>query len=57
MNIENINKRGITFDPDILMLELLKQFLIKNDLPPNWYKFIGHVQQRRNSIHAYKNRF
>lgn len=50
------NKKGIQ-DPDILMLEELKIFIKKNDiLDIKWIDYIEHVQQRRNAIHAFKDR-
>lgn len=48
---------GKIIDPDILPLEKLKIFLQKENIfDRKWIKFIEKVQQRRNAIHAYKNR-
>lgn len=44
-------------EPDVLSLEKLKVFILKEDLfDKKWIKFITLVQDRRNSIHAYKHR-
>lgn len=44
-------------DPDILALEKLKQFFRAKELVnKEWFSFIERVQQRRNAIHAFKDR-
>jgi hypothetical protein len=48
---------GMIIEPDGLSLEKLKVFLQKESLfDYKWYSFITKVQQRRNAIHAYKDR-
>ncbi|MFC5591674.1 hypothetical protein ACFPRA_22570 [Sporosarcina soli] len=52
-----LDKNGNLIEPDVLPLEKLKVFLQKNNIfDEKWYPFISLVQQRRNAIHAYKNR-
>lgn len=44
-------------DPDILAFEKLKQFFRAKELVnKKWFNFIDRVQQRRNAIHAFKDR-
>jgi hypothetical protein len=51
------NNTGTIIEPDELGLENLKVFLQKEKIfEKKWYKFITRVQQRRNAIHAYKDR-
>ena len=51
------NRKGETLDPDGLALEKLKQFFKKKDiLTKEEIEYIQLVQQRRNAIHAFKNR-
>ncbi|KJG59886.1 hypothetical protein UA38_01695 [Photobacterium kishitanii] len=51
------NRKGEQIDPDVLAIEKLKQFFKKKDLlNEEWFPYIDLVQQRRNAIHAYKNR-
>lgn len=50
-------KTGKIKDPDILALEELKTFFMKkNILDDDWIKYIEYVQQKRNAIHAFKDR-
>lgn len=50
-------KNGNTIDPDALALEKLKQFFKKKELlSSEQLSFIELVQQRRNAIHAFKDR-
>lgn len=55
---EAVRKRGILKVPDECMLEELRQFFAKRiwGLGEDWNHWIKHVQERRNSIHAYKER-
>jgi hypothetical protein len=51
------HKTGEIKDPDILALEELKTFFIKKHiLDDKWIKYIEYVQQKRNAIHAFKDR-
>jgi len=50
-------KTGQIKDPDILKLEELKIFFMKKSiLEGKWIKYIENVQQKRNAIHAFKDR-
>jgi len=50
------DRKGNVVPPDLLLLEDLKQFVVKRRLVSNWHGWIGHVQGRRNAIHSFKNR-
>ncbi len=51
------HKTGKIKDPDILELEELKVFFMKKSiLDDKWIKYIEYVQQKRNAIHAFKDR-
>lgn len=51
------HKTGKIKDPDILALEELKTFFKKKHiLDDKWIKYIEYVQQKRNAIHAFKDR-
>jgi len=53
LDFKNIHQ----IDPDILSFEKLKQFFrVKELVNENWFHFIDRVQQRRNAIHAFKDR-
>jgi hypothetical protein len=52
-------KKSKLIDPDILELERLRVFFSKKKIwrqGESWDKWILHIQQRRNAIHAYKHR-
>lgn len=49
-------KKGKLTDPDNLQLEPMRQFFRKRIWDEDWDAWIQHIQQRRNAIHAYKNR-
>lgn len=54
---ESYEHKGEVLGPEILALERIKQFYRKRqllDLP--WYSYIEKIQQRRNAIHAFKDR-
>lgn len=53
---DNFTKSGGLIQPDTLMLEKLKNFFIKKEIVTDWHTFIGHVQQRRNAIHAFQEK-
>lgn len=54
---ENFKIKGKIVDPDSLALEKLKQFYRKRELLNDiWFPYIDLVQQRRNAIHAFKDR-
>lgn len=55
-DVEAIKKKGKLIDPDGLQLEPMRQFFRKRIWDENWDAWIQHIQQRRNAIHAYKNR-
>lgn len=54
------NKKNKLIDPDAAMFEKIRQFYKKSvwiDSPrDNWDPWIHHIQMRRNSIHAFKDR-
>jgi hypothetical protein len=52
-------KTNKLIDPDILELERLRVFFSKKKIwgkNKSWDKWILHIQQRRNAVHAYKHR-
>ena len=55
---EAIKKKGKLQDPDILTLECLRQFFAKRiwDKSDNWDRWIRHIQEKRNAIHAFCHR-
>lgn len=57
---EAIRRKGALLGPDIATLDLLRQFFKKriwlNDPSDNWDPWISYIQNRRNAIHAFKNR-
>ncbi len=60
-DIDFIKKNNRIIDPDILNLGRLRMFFRdgvweKNTVEKEWDKWILHIQQRRNAIHAYENR-
>jgi hypothetical protein len=57
-DVEGIRSRGEKIDPDISMLEGLRQFFVKRiwDAGRNWNPYVEMIQQRRNAIHAFKHR-
>lgn len=55
-DVEAIRRRGKLQDPDILQLEAIRQFFRKRIWGDSWDKWVQHIQQRRNAIHAYKDR-
>jgi hypothetical protein len=62
------NGQGKVIDPDELVLEKLRVFFEKLVFPPNakdiwnkqgeidWIEWIRMIQQRRNAVHAFKDR-
>lgn len=62
------DKKGAVIDPDVLMLEKLKNFfrlkifpiwerkIWKSENKIDWIEWIDKVQQRRNAVHAFKHR-
>lgn len=57
VDIEAIKKSGNLASPDGLTLDPLRQFFIKKAiLDDEWDSWIQYVQQKRNSIHAFKDR-
>jgi hypothetical protein len=55
-DVNAIRKKNKLQDPDGLQLEPLRQFFKKRIWDDDWDKWVKHIQQRRNAIHAYKNR-
>lgn len=58
-DVDAIKKRsGKLIDPDVLSLEPLRQFFVKRiwETGENWDSLVGRVQQRRNAIHAFRDR-
>jgi len=55
-DVEAIKKKGKLTDPNSLQLEPMRQFFRKRIWDEDWDAWIQHIQQRRNAIHAYKNR-
>lgn len=55
-DVEAIKKKGKLMDPDGLQLESMRQFFRKRIWGKEWDVWVQHIQQRRNAIHAYKNR-
>lgn len=54
---ESFKSKGKLIEPDSLMLEKLKQFFEKKSLlSDEQISYIELVQQRRNAIHAFKDR-
>lgn len=55
---EAIKKKGKLQDPDILTLECLRQFFAKRiwDKSDNCDRWIRHIQEKRNAIHAFRHR-
>ena len=57
-DVEGIRSRGKKIDPDICMLEGIRQFFVKRiwDAGKNWNPYVEMVQRRRNAIHAFQDR-
>ncbi|MGA2917765.1 hypothetical protein [Methanoregula sp.] len=58
-DIEAIKKRGDLIDPDSLQLEQMRQYFKKSiwrKEDEEWDLWILKIQQRRNAVHAFKNR-
>jgi len=56
-DVDQLFKKKRQVDPDSFTIENLKQFFKKKELlKDQWLSYIGLVQQRRNVIHAYKDR-
>jgi len=56
-DIDAIKKKGELQDPDVLQVEPLRQFFKKKIWDKDqWDNWIQKIQQRRNAIHAYKDR-
>lgn len=54
---EKLMSKGKVVDPDSLVFEKLKQFYRKKELlDDKWFPYLDLVQQRRNAIHAFKDR-
>lgn len=58
VDVDAIRKKGALVDPDGATLEPLRQFFVKAiwDSETDWNGYIAHVQQRRNAIHAFRQR-
>ena len=58
-DIEAIKKKGDLIDPDSLQLEEMRQYFRKSvwrEEDGDWDSWILKIQQRRNAVHAFKNR-
>lgn len=55
-DVEAIKNKGKLIDPDGLQLESMRQFFRKRICGKDWDEWIRRIQNRRNVIHAYKNR-
>jgi hypothetical protein len=58
-DIEAIKKKGDLIDPDSLLLEQMRQYFRKSiwrEEDEDWDSWILKIQQRRNAVHAFKNR-
>ncbi len=55
-----VQRRNKDVCPDELQLEQLRQFFCEHDIwmedRSRWNQWVLHIQQRRNAIHAYKDR-
>lgn len=56
-----VKSRSKDVDPDVLQLEGLRQFFLQRNIwmennESRWDRWVLHIQQRRNSIHTYKDR-
>ena len=51
-----VMRRGELQAPDSLRLEPMRQYFKKKIWDDTWDKWVQRVQQRRNAIHAYKDR-
>jgi len=57
-DVDAIKRKSRLIDPDSLQLEQLRIFFQKKIWRPedSWNDWIEHLQQRRNAIHAFKDR-
>ena len=55
-DIEAIKRRDKLVEPDVLELEMLRQFFKKKIWNKEWDDWVYDLQQKRNAIHAYKHR-
>jgi len=51
-----VMRRGELQDPDRLRLDPMRQYFKKKIWDDTWDKWVQRVQQKRNAIHAYKDR-
>lgn len=59
IDVEAIKKRGKLISPDCLQIESMRHFFKKRiwkKEDKDWDRWIKHVQQRRNAIHAFRDR-
>lgn len=54
--VDGIRRRGEKIDPDVSMLEGIRQFFVKHiwGVHTNWNPYVKMIQQRRNAIHAFQ---
>jgi len=52
------DRRGRFTDPDGSTLEPIRQFFVRRiwDVGPDWNPYVARIQQRRNAIHAFRER-
>lgn len=56
-DIDKIRRYNHIVELDIMELEMLRNFFIKKELlTKDWDEWILNIQQKRNAIHAYKDR-
>lgn len=55
-DVDAISRQGKLQNPDGLQLEQLRQFFRKKIWDDEFDEWVGLIQQRRNAIHAYKDR-
>lgn len=58
-DVDAIKKKGDLIDPDSLQLEQMRQYFRKSIWrkgDDDWDAWILKIQQRRNAVHAFKNR-
>ena len=57
VDLDAFIKRDKIVEPDVLELELLRQFFTKKNIwNKEWDEWVLDVQKKRNAVHAYKHR-
>jgi hypothetical protein len=55
-DVSAIKMKDKIIDPDGLQMEPLRQFFFKKIWDKDWDAWVRHIQQRRNTIHAFKSK-